>query len=320
MCGELFLFRMIQQWYDSRIQYLGDHAEESSEYETEATLLVESAVECAKLIRLENIEPAALISLVQPCPFVSPAFLYDAFAKQALRASQNTVWSLNCRPPKYQSVERVLVEDCGNPQAAGLYVRMVAGLKKTHASIFTKREVVAGQAVVYTLSCSVTPDQQVECRIFCSPLLTPRAIPSLFQFHASNCVDPLFQPILQVVAMKEGNDKKIVVSDGQHCMQATMANDMVVQSKKTVQKHSVLQVLAFHLYNGSKWPCSSGLQGNRMRLTQKDSLLNSFLHFSKHYQDSYSKSFGCHLQCRASFWSTAILHDAQSNIHSASLV
>ncbi|KAL7575199.1 hypothetical protein ACA910_018687 [Epithemia clementina (nom. ined.)] len=286
MCGELFLFQMLRQWYDHKITYLGNHVDESTEYDKEASSLLDASLECAKCLHMENIEPAALLQIVQPCPFIHPSFLYDAFAKQALRASQHRVWSLHSRPTKYQMVERVLVEDCGSRQVRGMYVRMVSGLKKTHAVLYTKREVVSGQPMVYTLSCSVvnpalqqqqqqqhhqgqiqhhgTQDsgeshegqEVVECRIFCSPLLTPHAIPTLFQYSSNSAyVDPLFQPILQIVAVKPnysgGSSNKrartVVVSDGHYCMQGTLANNMAIHNSKEIQLYGVLQVLAFRL-------------------------------------------------------------------------
>ena len=283
MCGELFLFQILRQWYDHKVTYLGDDVDESMDYEKEASSLLEATSDCARCLHMENIEPAALLQIVQPCPFIHPTFLYDAFAKQALRASQHRVWSLHSRPTKYQMVERVLVEDCGSRQVSGMYVRMVHGLKKTHAVLYTKREVVSGQAMVYTLSCSVVaqptheqqqrlveqhqqqqdsqvppPQEMVECRIFCSPLLTPHAIPTLFQYHANSAyVDPLFQPILQIVAVKLNSSKRnrtVVVSDGHYCMQGTLANNLAIHNSKEIQLYGILQVLAFRLDQSSSSP------------------------------------------------------------------
>ena len=279
MCGELFLFQMLRQWYDHKITYLGNNVNESTEYEKEASSLLEATQNCAKCLNMENIEPSALLQIVQPCPFIHPTFMYEAFAKQALRASQQRVWSLHSRPAKYQTVERVLVEDCGSRQVRGMYVRMVSGLKKTHGALYTKREIVAGQPMVYTLSCSlvhqpaaqskysqnqdgsgaedVPPGQEVvECRIFCSPLLTPHAIPTLFQYYSNSAyVDPLFQPILQIVAVKHSSSNKrtrtVVVSDGHYCMQASLANNLAIHNSKDIQIYGVVQVLAFRLNQSS---------------------------------------------------------------------
>mmetsp|Transcript_2480 Transcript_2480/g.5136 ORF Transcript_2480/g.5136 Transcript_2480/m.5136 type:complete len:756 (+) Transcript_2480:532-2799(+) len=244
MCGELYLFRVLRQWYDQKSATMAEHLGETAEKEQETSSLLEAAVDCAKCINMENIEPESLLKVVQHCPFVNPSFLFDAFARQALRASQNRVWTLHSRPAKYQATERVLVEDCGLVQARGMYVRMVSGLKK--GTLYTKREVASGQAVVYTLSCSVSQGH-VECRIFSSPLLTPMAVQSFYNGTASS--DPTFQPILQVVAVKAGSTKNsIVVSDGQNCMHATLANSLVL--KKPVLLYGVIQVLAFRVYSG----------------------------------------------------------------------
>ena len=132
----------------------------------------------------------------------------DAITHQALRASQNGVWSLSSRGRN--DSERILVEGAGSQNANGIYYR-IDGL--ANGELYSKREVACGQQYVYTLSISVNKeqpsDQQVECRLFCSKLLTYHAVKGLVR--TSNRA-PTFQPILQVIQIidaESGGDEQI---------------------------------------------------------------------------------------------------------------
>jgi hypothetical protein len=85
------------------------------------------------------------------------------------------------------------VEGAGRQNANGVYYR-IDGL--ANGELYSKREVACGQQYVYTLSISLNKDQQVECRLFCSKLLTHRAVKSLVRNLDGV---PSFQPILQVI-------------------------------------------------------------------------------------------------------------------------
>jgi hypothetical protein len=173
--GEPFLFEMLQQW------------EEFSDQPDSREVIFS----CAEHLLLENIEPQDLLGVVMKSGFCLEKNIMDAITQQALRASQNRVWSLSSRGR--QDLERILVEGAGRQNANGIYYR-IDGL--ANGELYSKREVACGQQYVYTLSISLNKDQQVECRLFCSKLLTHRAVKSLVRNRNEL---PSFQPILQVI-------------------------------------------------------------------------------------------------------------------------
>jgi hypothetical protein len=197
--GELFLFEMLQQWIE-----LSNHPKALSVVQT-----------CAEQLVLQNIEPQDLLSVVMKSGFCSEKRITNAITKQALRASQNRVWSLSSRGRP--DTERILVEGAGSKNANGIYYR-IDGL--ANGELYSKREVACGQQYVYTLSISVNKDQQVECRIFCSKLLTHRGVKSLARVRAR---DPTFQPLLQVIRLDDGytEDEKLSHAAGYTCRSST---------------------------------------------------------------------------------------------------
>jgi hypothetical protein len=180
--GELFLFEMLQKWKDL------------SEHEN-ADELVKA---CAAFIQLDNIEPHDLLGVVMKSGFCPEKKIIEAITRQALRASQNRVWSMSSRGRP--DIERILVEGAGSKDANGIYYR-ISGL--TNGELYSKREVACGQQHVYTLSVSVSKDtESVECRIFCSKLLTHGGVIKMARNHPQ---DQSFEPILQIVRITEEN-------------------------------------------------------------------------------------------------------------------
>jgi len=200
--GELFLFRMIRRWFN--VRSCNDSSRNSGHVcgtaSTSSVSASDVARKCCRSLNFEYIEPQSLLEEVQGCRFVSPDWIFGAVAKQALRASSQGVWSLGCRgPPSVNNPQdRVLVENCGRREANGLYFR-VAGLANS-GGLYSKREVASGQQHVYTLSCSVKNDWY-DCRLFCTPLLTHRAVEQLRAMQQTSVIDPVFQPVLQVLAI-----------------------------------------------------------------------------------------------------------------------
>lgn len=186
--GELFLFNMLKRWVD--------HV--PGAYQTEA---LQVARECGNHFRLHYIEPDELLSTVQKSGLFAPNLIVEAIMRQALKASQNRVWTINCRG-KDANVDRVLVEGCGHTEVNGVYYR-ISGLHK--GDVYSKREVSCGQLFVYTLSCSQKEDT-IESRIFASKVMTHRGISAIVQQQPSSAELSapvvVYQPLLQVISLE----------------------------------------------------------------------------------------------------------------------
>jgi hypothetical protein len=237
--GEFFLFRMMERWFQDA--QLKDH-----------NAALQTAHKCTQYLQFENIEPSLLLKEVKSCEFVSSELIFAAVAKQALRASQDRVWSLGCRGKEH--VERVLVEGAGNRDANGMYY-LIAPLANN--DLYAKREVACGQQRVYTLSCS-TKEEQYECRIFCSTLLTSGAIFNLQSMQKTSVVEPVIQPVLQIIELKEPESSvptpirkyyRVRVSDGEVHMAGTLATawNSMVESKEVLAR-SICKILQYGLY------------------------------------------------------------------------
>jgi len=205
--GELFLFTMLQRWVD--------HASEDAQNEAKQV-----ARKCGKYFRLHYIEPDQLLSQVQSSKLLAPNLIVEAIMRQALKASQSRIWTINCRGKKgdANSVEdRVLVEGCGHAHVNGVYYR-IKGLYK--GDVYSKREVAYGQLYVYTLSCT-QKDDMIESRIFCSKVLSHKAISSMMESSpnvedeaveanvSQSSLAPLLQPILLQVIHIELPDENV---------------------------------------------------------------------------------------------------------------
>ena len=242
--GELFLFQMLQEWYNESRQNQIDQQEQEQHLQQERidnggesdkddepdedrndqkksnNELLDTVQACASYLLLEHIEPRDLIDLVRPSGFCTESSITDAITKQALKASSQQLWSLSSRGPQ---VERILVEGAGSKNVNGIYYR-IDGL--ANGELYSKREISCGQQYVYSLSISLNKGGNVgpqinngnnnnlsstnersgvECRIFCSKLLTHDSIPRLASKNHSRIVgkDVVFQPIMQVVAIDD---------------------------------------------------------------------------------------------------------------------
>jgi hypothetical protein len=197
--GELFLFEMLQKWLE-----LSEHPDAIKVVKT-----------CAEHLQLENIEPQDLLNVVKESGFCSEKKITDALTHQALRASHNMVWSLSSRGRP--DIERILVEGAGSQNANGIYY-YIDGL--ANGELYSKREVACGQQCVYTLSISVSKDQQMECRIFSSKVLTHRAVKTLAR---SRNRDPTFQPLLQIIRIDDepGDEGTTAPSTGSNTRSTT---------------------------------------------------------------------------------------------------
>lgn len=241
--GELFLFRMLHRWYK--------HFGERDESEAFAV-----AHQCCRYMKFENIEPQVLFDEVQTCKFVSPDHIFGAVAKQALRASQCGVWNLSCRGAKSASCDRILVENCGCRNANGIYYR-VAGLAHK-GGLYSKREVPYGQDTIYTLSCSIKEDT-MECRLFSTKLLTQGSLQQFQTMQRTSVIDPVFQPILQVLSIEPPADTTVPtqirkyyrakLSDGEYQLQATLSSSIQsLLEQQEIVDTTVIKVLEFGLY------------------------------------------------------------------------
>jgi hypothetical protein len=250
--GELFLFRMLKRWFEHQ----------ADDGATECTVAEQVARRCARGIRFQNIEPRQLLSdEVQGCPFVTSEQIFEAVAKQALKASLHKKWSLHFRGSK-DSAERVLVEGAGCPDVNGMYYRIAAGLQQ--GDLFSKREVSCGQSLVYTLSRTVSSKALskhmavYECRIFCTPFLTKKAVRGLQTVQSPESVQPVFQPVLQVIELEPPNPTgnvtmrkfhRVRVSDGEYHMPGTLAKDLnpMIEAQE-LREYCVVKVQEFGLY------------------------------------------------------------------------
>ena len=241
--GELFLFQMLQEWYDeSRQNQIEEQQQQQLKLQQPQGIddggntdkddepnedrinqkksnneLLDTVQACASHLLLEHIEPRDLIDLVRPSGFCTESSITDAITKQALKASSQQLWSLSSRGPQ---LERILVEGAGSKNVNGIYYR-IDGL--ANGELYSKREISCGQQYVYSLSISLNKGKVgpqinngsnhnntyersgVECRIFCSKLLTHDSIPRLASKNHSRIVgkDVVFQPIMQVVAIDD---------------------------------------------------------------------------------------------------------------------
>ena len=178
--SELFLFEMLEKWLELCGYPEGRRV----------------AQDCASHLHLEDIETKDLISIVKASGLCSDKSITDAITMQALRASQNHIWTLSSRGRP--TIERILVEGAGSPNVNGIYYH-INGL--ANGELYSKREVACGQQHVYTLSISPTEDGTTECRIFCSQLLTHKAIRTLAKNRTTR--DPAFQPLLQIIKTED---------------------------------------------------------------------------------------------------------------------
>jgi ribosomal protein S12 len=217
--GECFLFKVLSDWYTHQVSRLEGGGGTDRAF---AALIKETQDLCTRCIQLANIEPAFLLSTARDCPFVSHKALFDAVSNQALKASRDSVWRLEC-PRGFKRgqdrVDRVLVEGAGNSHCNGMYYVIHAAGNGT--DLYSKREVASGQLYVYTLSrCPRNPlptaidtgdaccegsaeppcrGPYYECRIFCSKFLTHGAVQSLQTMQSTGTVNPQYQPILQIL-------------------------------------------------------------------------------------------------------------------------
>jgi hypothetical protein len=276
--GELFLFHLLQQWYEH-------HRPPPSSQHCSATAakkeikVLETALQCCRYIQLVNIEPSVLLDTVSSCPFCPPEMVFSAIAQQALQASQRGMWALSCRGGKKScSAERLLVEDCGMRDAQGIYYR-VMGLAQGVGGLYTKREVSSGQEWVYTLSCAVK-GSNYDCRLFRSKLLTQGAVVTLARMQRTVSVassagpQSVFQPVLQLLSAERashdattsctlcggpesrrasiGNSSRLQkyarvrLSDGEHFMVATLSKTVAQALDETL--FAVVKILEYALY------------------------------------------------------------------------
>jgi hypothetical protein len=220
--GELFLFQMLQEWKHCMEEESSNHllrgADETTGGDGVGDRILSTVQVCATHLVLENIEPHDLLTLVSPSGFCQPSKITQAITKQALKASHTRVWTLGSRGP---NIERILVEGAGSKDANGIYYR-IDGL--ANGELYSKREISCGQEYVFTLSISLknacndttkSSEEQVECRIFCSKILTHKAASRLVRkvddcrgasgsINASRVGREIgFQPILQVISLAD---------------------------------------------------------------------------------------------------------------------
>eukprot|EP00529_Nitzschia_sp_RCC80_P014179 CAMPEP_0113523458 /NCGR_PEP_ID=MMETSP0014_2-20120614/45716_1 /TAXON_ID=2857 /ORGANISM="Nitzschia sp." /LENGTH=720 /DNA_ID=CAMNT_0000421549 /DNA_START=355 /DNA_END=2517 /DNA_ORIENTATION=+ /assembly_acc=CAM_ASM_000159 len=295
--GELFLFQMLQEWYNESRQNQIDQQQRQRQQQQQRGIrvgetdkdepnehrnnqkynneLLDTVQACASHLLLEHIEPRDLIDVVRPSGFCTEPSITDAITKQALKASSQQLWSLSSRGPQ---LERILVEGAGSKNVNGIYYR-IDGL--ANGELYSKREISCGQQYVYSLSislnkgnigpqikngnnnnnnisCTSNDRSGVECRIFCSKLLTHNSIPRLASKNHSRIVgkDVVFQPIMQVVAIDDvyhttSNNKsekrcRVHLSDGEHTIYATLAPRIKTSNRtKNLAVNTVVKVLQF---------------------------------------------------------------------------
>ncbi|KAG7351276.1 BTB/POZ domain containing protein [Nitzschia inconspicua] len=270
--GELFLFEMLREWKQS-MEDEQDHRTNrgaaDDDHDRGADDSLSTVQACAALLVLDNIEPHDLLTLVSPSGFCQPESITQAITKQALRAAQTRVWTMGSRGP---DLERILVEGAGSKNANGIYYR-IDGL--ANGELYSKREISCGQEFVYTLSISLksptskecSSQEQVECRIFCSKILTHKAVVRLTtrsdNGRAVNTNSaPIrigetgFQPILQVISLElipsqeedssMGGKQKIQLSDGDHFLYAVMTPRLRSASRnKELAQNTLVKVTEY---------------------------------------------------------------------------
>ena len=235
--GEWFLIQMLQMWH-------------SEHRDAEATRKV-----CQSCIKLSYIEPARLLSLQDSAPWIPKDFIFDAIAKQALKASQFKTWRLECRG---RPDDRVLVEGAGSKDVNGMYYRLSSSIIGNN-DLYVKRELAGGQSFVYSLSRRLQmAEKTYECRIFRNKFLTHTAVQKLRSMQVEGTVQQSFQPILQVVQMKAPDETdtdvptpirkfhRLQLSDGDFFMPGTLLDTKNLE-KLTVNQ--VIQVQEFGLYS-----------------------------------------------------------------------
>jgi len=175
--SEMFLFEMLQKWMK-----LYEHPE-----------VEEVAKTCASYLRLADIEPQSLLSVVKDTGLCSEKRIMDAVTTQAIQAATSGIWTISSRGRP--DIERILVEGGGSANANGIYYH-IEGL--TNGDLYSKREVACGQQYVYTLSIAAADQDGVtECKIFCSPLLTYKSIRYMTRVEADQ--ERPFHPLMQVI-------------------------------------------------------------------------------------------------------------------------
>jgi len=243
--GELFLFEMLQSWSVHKKRELREETKEGRKVNKDDEKMITSIVkECASHLHLEDIEPIDLVSVVQASRICSTSAITKAITCQALRASSQHIWSLSSRG-KPNDLERILVEGAGSPDANGIYY-YIDGL--ANGDLYSKREVACGQQYVYTLSISSSStNDETECRIFCSKLLTHNGC----QIIANNNHDDhdvLFQPMLQIIQVTDDDNDHytlLQLSDGEHYLNAKIRNS---ERSQDLKPNTLIKVLKFTKY------------------------------------------------------------------------
>jgi hypothetical protein len=159
--GEWFLLQMLLWWHREQQQRQQQQGHQEPQQPTALTQNAITRDICQSCIKLSHIEPAQLLSLLDsPCrDFIPKDFIFDAIAKQALKASQFKVWRLDCRGRNVND-DRVLVEGAGSADVNGMYYRLSASSffasnannNTSKNDLYVKRELAGGQCFVYTLS------------------------------------------------------------------------------------------------------------------------------------------------------------------------
>ena len=199
--SEFFLFRKLEQWYQT-------HSD------------LETARQACSLLHLEHMWPKDLLETVQHAEFASREQLFAAVSQQALKSSEDGVWRLQGCRGRRESVERVLVEGAGNPEANGVYYRVA----QVQGDLYSKREVACGQPHVYTLSRAIRGDA-MECRLFSSHVLTYQAVPRFLRLARTTApeTESRFEPVLQIVDY-DTESREMQLSDGFFTISASLAS------------------------------------------------------------------------------------------------
>ena len=156
------------------------------------------------------------------------------------------VWSLSSRGR--QDVERILVEGAGSQNANGIYYR-IDGL--ANGELYSKREVACGQQYVYTISISVNKEEEVECRLFCSKLLTHGAVKSFVRNSNGNSA---FQPLLQVIQIDTESPEDTNTSRSPSRRKSTKVSlTDFLASVKRMQQLTHLPFSQLHLSDGEHY-------------------------------------------------------------------